>query len=269
MIASSSYGVTDCFSFQPNVMCDTSERDGEAPAESDVNASAEAPKSDGDAPAEALKRDGEDLKRFTNFMFGIEDAKDKEERERREEEEQANRIEQIRHENEEAVAAGKTAFARGEFDEAERCFDVALSSKFVENRAEVVCNRAACALKADRFDDALGDAVEATTLEPSYVKGHYRTALAHRGMGRPDRALAAARRALALQPASAQLGMLVDDLQAECEKAQFDPEYLRQLGAVLAPPAAVDDKGLLAAARDATRTETVLSHERCREPDRS
>ena len=66
----------------------------------------------------------------------------------------------------EALALGKAAFAAGDFVEAERQFTAALESN-LENRHEVICNRAACALKLGRYADAVSDASEATYLEPS------------------------------------------------------------------------------------------------------
>ena len=117
----------------------------------------------------------------------------------------------------EAVAAGKAAFASGDFAEAEKQFDIALESS-IDNRHEIVCNRAACALKLGRFSDAVADASEATYLEPNYLKGYYRLAQALQGVGKIDRALIAVRNGLKLQPDSKQLLSLLAELEA-AEKA--------------------------------------------------
>ena len=140
----------------------------------------------------------------------------------------------------EALALGKAAFAAGDFLEAERQFGSALESN-LENRHEVICNRAACALKLGRYADAVSDASEATYLEPSYVKGHYRLACAQRGLGRLDRALSAVRAGLALQPSNASLLKLVGDLEAEetqqALRAADPPPSQQQTGSVAAATA--------------------------------
>lgn len=114
----------------------------------------------------------------------------------------------------EALAAGKKAFAAGEFASAERQFDIALLSN-IDDRHIVVTNRSACCFKLGRFADAVADAAEATSLEPSYVKGHYRLAMAQRANGNLPRALRAARAGLRLQPDLVMMMKLVEELEAE------------------------------------------------------
>ena len=109
------------------------------------------------------------------------------------------------------VAAGKAAFAAGDYEEAERQFDKALIEN-PSNRVELVCNRAACALKMGRFADAVSDAAEAASMEPTYVKAHYRLALAQQGLGKIERALAACRTGLEQAPENAQLLKLEAEL---------------------------------------------------------
>lgn len=104
-----------------------------------------------------------------------------------------------------------------------------------------MCNRAACALKLGRFADAVSDADEATSLEPRHVKGWYRLALALRGAGKPDRALAACRTALELQPSSTQLNALRDELQQQID---FEAAESRAAPAGAAPPARPDGVGI-------------------------
>ena len=118
-----------------------------------------------------------------------------------------------------ALAAGKALFAKEQWAEAEQHFDVALNSGQIEKRHEVVCNRAACALKRYNFSDALADASEAVALEPSYVKGHWRQAMAFRGLGKLDRAIGACEKALPLQPESKQLTRLLTELQEQAANA--------------------------------------------------
>ena len=113
----------------------------------------------------------------------------------------------------EHTALGKTAFAAGDYAEAERQFDLVMLNH-PPKPAEIVCNRAACALKLKRYADAVSDAAEATYLDPTYVKAHYRLALAQQAMGRLDRAQKACRAALALEPTSQQLIKLEAELQA-------------------------------------------------------
>ena len=112
----------------------------------------------------------------------------------------------------EAIAAGKAAFARGHYVEAEEQFTSALMD-CRENRHELLCNRAACCFKLGRFADAAADAASATDFEPHYVKGHYRLACAQQGLGKIDHALSACRTALSLEPESAQLLCLLADLE--------------------------------------------------------
>ena len=132
-----------------------------------------------------------------------------------------------------AVAAGKAAFAVGRYEEAERHFDTALLEN-PENRCEIVCNRAACALKMERFHDALCDASEVVNMEPTYVKAHYRLALAQQGLGRTDRAIKACRDALMLEPENAQLLKLLAQLDAEGRHPDAKPSR-----PAILPPASV------------------------------
>ena len=71
-------------------------------------------------------------------------------------------------------------------------------------------------------------------MEPTYVKAHYRLALAQRGLGRTDRALKACRDALLLEPQSAQLLQLLTQLEDEGRQTDAKPSR----PAVL-PPASV------------------------------
>lgn len=148
----------------------------------------------------------------------IADAKEREREEKRAAAEKAALVELNLQKVAAALAEAKAAFARGEFEEAERQFTAALESN-AENRHEVVCNRAACALKLGRFEDAVSDAAESTYLEPSYVKGHYRLSCAQQALGKFDRALKACRAGLALQPASPQLVSLEAALLAALDVA--------------------------------------------------
>ena len=118
----------------------------------------------------------------------------------------------------EAMADGKVAFAAGDFDTAERAFSFALDS-CIENRHEIVCNRSACAFKLGRYADAVADAAEATALEPTYVKGFYRLALAQRANGKLDRALKATREGLKLQPELKMMVKLLAELEEERDAA--------------------------------------------------
>ena len=182
-------------------------------------------------------------------------------REQKEEQEAAKRLaaqQKGLREVAEALALGKAAFAAGDFVEAERQFTAALESN-LENRHEVICNRAACALKLGRYADAVSDASEATYLEPSYVKGHYRLACALRGLVRLDRALVAVRAGLALQPSNASLLKLVCELETE-EQTQLaadpPPSTQQQTGSV----ATAGSGGRPAAASaDRSRVESELA----------
>lgn len=100
----------------------------------------------------------------------------------------------------------------GDYAEAERQFDNVIACH-PDKPAEAVCNRAACALKLGRFHDAVADAAEATYLDESYVKAYYRLALGHQGLGKIDKALKACRAGLELEPTSAQLVKLLEELQ--------------------------------------------------------
>ena len=119
----------------------------------------------------------------------------------------------------EYTAAAKAAFAAGSYAEAERCFDRVLTCH-PEKPAEVVFNRAACAFKMGRYADAESDAAEATYLEPSYVKAHYRLALAQQALGKLERAQKACRAALALEPSSPQLTALFAELTKAADAEQ-------------------------------------------------
>lgn len=113
---------------------------------------------------------------------------------------------------------GKAAFASGDYAEAERQFDMLLACN-PEKPAETVCNRAACALKMGRYSDAASDAAEATYLDEKYVKAYYRLGMALQGLGKIERALKAVKTGLDLEPDSAQLLKLQEELRkAEAEQ---------------------------------------------------
>ena len=109
--------------------------------------------------------------------------------------------------------------AAGNYADAERHFDAALESN-LENRHEVVCTIALRAMKLGKYADAVADASEATYLEPTYVKAHYRLACAQRALGKFDRALKAARAGLELQPASTQLSSFIKEVEEEAAAAR-------------------------------------------------
>ena len=113
-----------------------------------------------------------------------------------------------------ALSAGKELFAKGEFAAAEKQFDIALQYGNLDKRHEVINNRAACAMKLGNYADAVADASTAVALEPSYIKGHYRLALAYRALGKVERACGACRTALTLQPTHAQLLALLSDMES-------------------------------------------------------
>ena len=123
------------------------------------------------------------------------------------------------------IAAGKAAFAAGDFAEAEKKFDAALLSN-APNRVELLCNRAAALIKLGRFADAACDAAEAANFEPSFVKAHYRLACALKSLGQKEKALKACMDGIALQPESAQLQKLEKEI--ECmEKSEAPLGVLR------------------------------------------
>ena len=118
------------------------------------------------------------------------------------------------------LAKAKVAFAAGRYAEAERDFDAVLMEN-PDNRVDIVCNRAACALKQGNYSDALADASEVTSMDPSNVKAHYRMALAQKGLGTLERALNAAREGLKLQPDSAMLLKLILELEESMAAKQL------------------------------------------------
>ena len=119
----------------------------------------------------------------------------------------------------------KAAFASGNYQDAERLFNEVLIEN-PDNRIEIICNRAACALKLGNYSDALCDAAEATSMDPTYLKAQYRLALAHQGLGNTDRAMKACRAGLALKPDAAQLLKLLAELQQAAPPAA--PEQPRE-----------------------------------------
>lgn len=154
------------------------------------------------------------------------------ERKKQEEELDAVRLEALKL-VELATQAGRDAFRRGDYEEAELLFTEALESGNIDNRHEIVCNRAACALKLRRFADAVADAGEATALEPAYLKGHWRLAQAQQALGKLDRAAAACRCGLELDPENAQLSQLLAELQAEAAAGNRTKEEMAPTAAPL------------------------------------
>lgn len=178
-------------------------------------------------------------------------AERKKEEQRQKEEEEA-RLAANDLEVQQALAAGKEAFAAGDFDTAEKKFDLVLfyPNTTVSGRPEILCNRAACLLKLGRFADAVCDASNATDLEPNFAKAHYRLACAHKGMGQILKARKACRAALELLPDSAQLKSMLEELEAT------DP------ASVAPPPAAAPAKKpeKSAAEREAIRARVLQMH---------
>ena len=117
----------------------------------------------------------------------------------------------------ESTKAAKAAFAAGSYEEAERQFGIALMNQ-PENRVDLLCNRAACCIKLERFADAVADAGEATDFEPSSHKAFYRLACAYRGMGSLAKALTAAQKGLKLAPSNKQFEQLVEELGGHAEE---------------------------------------------------
>lgn len=93
-------------------------------------------------------------------------------------------------------------------------------------------------MKLGRYADAVADAAEATYLEPTYVKGHYRLALAQQACGKVDRALRAAKAGLELHPTSVQLLKLVAELEDELkEQRELKASRETSSDAAAKPPA--------------------------------
>jgi Flp pilus assembly protein TadD len=170
-------------------------------------------------------------------------AKDKEEEEARLAAEAARDVAL-----DDALSAGKAAFAAGDYSAAEKHFDVALDTNMA-NRPEVLCNRAAALIKLGRFEDAACDASEASDLEPSMLKAHYRLACALKALGRRDCGLKACRAALALQPDHAQLVKLLGELEG-MEAAEEPAGPLR-------PSSARPCKGKSQAEKDALKAQLM------------
>ena len=154
------------------------------------------------------------------------------------------------------VSAAKAAFAQGRYAEAEQQFTSALES-YLDNRHEIVCNRAACALKLGHHLDAEADAFEALALEPDYVKGHYRLACARQGLGKIDGAIKACRAGLAIQPQSAQLVRLLADCEAAAKAAEPGSAPTEPGGSAVGLPIDLSDEAPSRGAADMLKADAA------------
>uniref|UniRef100_A0A7S2R9U6 Uncharacterized protein n=1 Tax=Rhizochromulina marina TaxID=1034831 RepID=A0A7S2R9U6_9STRA len=81
---------------------------------------------------------------------------------------------------------GNEAFARGAFDVAEQLYSEAID--LAPSSHVLWSNRAAARLQLKQHESALSDAEQCIVLEPSWVKGYHRRALALKGLERMDEA---------------------------------------------------------------------------------
>eukprot|EP00540_Astrosyne_radiata_P015567 CAMPEP_0116838276 /NCGR_PEP_ID=MMETSP0418-20121206/9121_1 /TAXON_ID=1158023 /ORGANISM="Astrosyne radiata, Strain 13vi08-1A" /LENGTH=198 /DNA_ID=CAMNT_0004468257 /DNA_START=24 /DNA_END=621 /DNA_ORIENTATION=- len=82
-----------------------------------------------------------------------------------------------------------------------------------EKLAVYHCNRAACLLHLERFEEALVDCQVAVLLNPTYTKAWMRRSTAHEKTDRIEEALQDAKKALQTNPGNANLRKTVDRLQ--------------------------------------------------------
>mmetsp|Transcript_3504 Transcript_3504/g.10151 ORF Transcript_3504/g.10151 Transcript_3504/m.10151 type:complete len:576 (-) Transcript_3504:253-1980(-) len=104
--------------------------------------------------------------------------------------------------------AGNGAFRKGEHDKAFALYSDALASADLDSpsRHLILGNRAAVLLKLGRSEEALTDAMAATTLQPQWDKAWHRTGLALHQLDRPREAAAAFHRAATLSAAGVPRG---------------------------------------------------------------
>lgn len=103
-------------------------------------------------------------------------------------------------------AAGNTAYAARDYDEAIRCYDEAIALTDPEDKALTYSlavyhsNRAACHLQRKSWHEAVEDATQALGYDGGYIKALMRRAAAHEALDRLEDALADYNAVLAIEP---------------------------------------------------------------------
>ncbi len=96
--------------------------------------------------------------------------------------------------------AGNALFKKRDFSAASDEYTTALAfappdADFATDRAAILCNRAACWLQLERFQEVVDDCTAALELQPSYLKALVRRSAAYERIDKLDEALADAKAA--------------------------------------------------------------------------
>src|SRR5690242_11266915 len=102
----------------------------------------------------------------------------------------------------EAKERGNEAFKRGDHQEAfnlySKAIDLAATEVDKTGLHLVYSNRAAALLTLERFEEALADCEHVLQMDPNFMKGYLRKAMALRALGRKREALETAKLGLSL-----------------------------------------------------------------------
>lgn len=115
---------------------------------------------------------------------------------------------------EEIKSRAKGAFANGHMPSCESLYTKAIS---IQNDATLYSNRAMVRLKMGNNQGALEDSEAALKIDPNFIKGYYRKAMAHRRLEEFDKALAVC--AVAQVKENKEMQQLAEDIRADKKKA--------------------------------------------------
>ena len=153
---------------------------------------------------------------------------------------------------------GNAAFHDGKFEEAVQYYSDAIKGDI--NSALLYNNRAAAYLAMSKFAEALSDAKQATRIDSSSAKAFGRIAEAHRGLGQPEAALVAYRKALELAPGTSRYQMAITEVEA---RLSAGPQSQSRRASAANPATAAEQWRTKAGLLDIVLIVTLILHLPC------
>lgn len=128
---------------------------------------------------------------------------------------------------------GNQAFKEGKFELAAELYTAAIDENVdnIEGLKAVLCNRSACSLKLQKFQDCIDDSSAAIELDRRYVKAYYRRAQAHLELKDSTAAAKDLKLVLSIDPSNKEAVLLMREVAKLVQvKAAEDSEINRVLG---------------------------------------
>ena len=113
--------------------------------------------------------------------------------------------------------AGNKAFMAKNFDEAIKCYTVAIEITLEQPNHVYYANRANAQLELHNYEECINDCNSAIEIEPSYTKSYYRKAKALYGQNKLKDALTVIEKAQEMDPANSDIQQLLEKILQEIE----------------------------------------------------